>query len=94
MGPNEFPPTDRCPCSSGRAFVACCDPKGVDGPALHAHTIDAMRASGIDPAFVYAYERTHLIVTPDHRTAGVLSAADLDEWDDAVAEYREQHPAN
>ena len=94
MGSKEFPPTVRCPCSSDRAFVACCGPKGVDGPALHAHTTEALRASGVDPAFVYAYERTHLVVTPHHRTAGVLSAADLDEWDDAVSEYREAHPAN
>ena len=73
-------------------MVSCCGPKGVDRDALHAHTAESMRASGLDPALV-AYERTHLIVTTDHRDAGVLSAADLDEWDDAVAEYRELHPS-
>jgi uncharacterized protein YchJ len=94
MGSKEFPPTDRCPCGSGKEFVTCCKPKGVDGAALHASTIEAMRVSGIDPSLVYAYERTHLLVSPDRRTAGALSAADLDEWDDAVAEYRELHPGN
>jgi hypothetical protein len=66
----------------------------VDGDLLHAATAESMRASGLDPALVYAYERTRLIVTDEHREAGVLSAADLDEWDDAVAEFRELHPSN
>ena len=54
-----------------------------------------MRASGVDPAMVYAYERTHLIITSDFREKHMLdAAADLDEWDDAIAEYRELHPTN
>ena len=93
MGSKGFPPSDRCPCGSGTKFVDCCEPKAVDGDAMHASTVAAMRESGIDPAFIYAYERTHLIVTShDRRTVGSLSTADLDEWDDAVAEYRENQP--
>ncbi len=89
MGSKGFPPTDRCPCSSGRTFAVCCEPKGVDATALRSDNVDAMHANGFDPALVYAYERTHLIVSPAHRTAGVLSPADLEEWDDAIAEYHE-----
>jgi hypothetical protein len=63
--------------------------------ALEAITLQAMRASGVDPAMVYAYERTHLIITSDFREKHMLdAAADLDEWDDAIAEYRELHPTN
>jgi len=29
-----------------------------------------------------------------HREKPLAFAADLDEWDDAVAEYREKYPAN
>ena len=49
---------------------------------------DSMRAAGVDPAMVYAYQRTHLMITEQHRETPLAFAADLDEWDDAVAEYR------
>ena len=65
MGTKDFPPTGRCPCGS-RLLSADCHRLGPAQEAeLAAATIDAMRASGIDPAFVYAYERTHLIITSD-----------------------------
>jgi hypothetical protein len=54
---------------------------------VRAATVEAMRAAGVPPALVYAYERTGLIVTRENRS--LMSAADLDEWDDAIAEYRE-----
>ncbi len=93
--PKQFPPTTRCPCGSREEFEDCCEPKGVNGDALHAATAEALRATGIDPAMVYAYERTHLIITAEFRQKNLLAAAaDLDEWDDAIAEYRETHPAN
>jgi hypothetical protein len=37
---------------------------------------------------VYAYERTGIVVISGLRA--VWSAADLDEWDDAIAEYNEK----
>ena len=49
-----------------------------------------MRASGVEPAMVYAYQRTHLIITREVRQAHAATAAELDEWDDAIMEYREQ----
>jgi hypothetical protein len=57
---------------------------------VRAATIEAMRAASIHPALVYAYERTGLIVTKANRS--LMSAADLDEWEDAIAEYQELHP--
>ena len=59
---------------------------------VRAATIDAMRAAGIRPALIYAYERTGLIVTKENRS--LLSAADLDEWEDAIAEYHERYSEN
>ena len=47
-----------------------------------------MKASGVRPALIYAYERTGLIVTAQNRP--LMSASDLDEWDDAIAEYGEE----
>ena len=57
---------------------------------VRAATIEAMRAAGIRPALIYAYERTGLIVTKENRS--LMSAADLDEWEDAIAEYDETRP--
>jgi len=56
---------------------------------VRAATVEAMRAAGIRPALVYAYKRTGLIVTRENRP--LISAADLDEWEDAIAEYEETH---
>jgi hypothetical protein len=56
---------------------------------VRAATVEAMRAVGVQPALIYAYERTGLIVTRESRK--LMSAADLDEWEDAIAEYMETH---
>ena len=72
------------------AFSQCCQPQHIDEAALRNKTVAAMRAASLAPEFIYAYERTGLIVASEYRMR--FSAADLDEWDDAVAEYRELHP--
>ncbi len=79
----------RCPCGSGKSFGRCCQTKAVDLDALKADTLTALQAANAAPEFVYAYERTGLIVFAQYRDR--FSAADLDEWDDAVAEWRENH---
>jgi len=55
---------------------------------VRAATVEAMQAAGIRPALIYAYKRTGLIVTGENRR--LMSAADLDEWEDAIAEFQEQ----
>jgi uncharacterized protein YchJ len=92
MDPAEKVANVRCPCGSAETFGRCCQAKDIDLDALRADTITALRSTGALPEFVYAYERTGLIVVTTYRDR--FSAADLDEWDDAVAEYRELHPAN
>ena len=91
MGSKEFPPNGRCPCGSGLRSDDCHRLGPAEEAALEATTVKALRASGADPAVVYAYERTHLLIVGDARDP---NAAELDEWEDAVAEYRELHPAN
>jgi len=82
----------RCPCGSGKTFACCCQAKDVDLDALRADILKSLRSTNAAPEFVYAYERTGLLVFAPYREN--FSAADLDEWDDAVAEYRETHLSN
>lgn len=63
---------------------------GLDEDALREDSVKAMRAVGIRPALIYAHERTGLLVTTENRH--LIPTADLDEWEDAVAEYYELHP--
>jgi hypothetical protein len=62
----------------------------LDEEAMRRDTVAAMRAAGIRPALIYAHERTGLLVTSENRH--LIPEADLDEWEDAVAEYYELHP--
>jgi hypothetical protein len=90
MGEKIFPPSECCPCGrTGRPFAECCLAEGVNLETLRENTITALRAAGAPPEIVYAYEWTGMIVVVGLRA--VWSAADLDEWGDAIAEYREQH---
>jgi hypothetical protein len=52
-------------------------------------TVQAMKQAGIDPAIIYAYEKTGRIVTEDNQH--LLSQADLDEWQAAIEEYESKH---
>ena len=46
---------------------------------------DVMRRAGVDPAKVYAYEKTGFIATEQNWL--LLDAGQRQEWKDAVAEY-------
>jgi hypothetical protein len=52
-------------------------------------TVEAMKAAGIDPAMIYAYEKTGTLVTEDNQN--LLSDADLDEWQAAIEECEAKH---
>ena len=45
----------------------------------------AMLTAGIDPAIIYAFEKTGFLVTEDNQES--LSDLDLEEWREAVEEY-------
>lgn len=52
-------------------------------------TVQAMKAADLNPAFIYAYEKTGRIVT--QQNMHLLSDADLDEWQAALDEYDQKH---
>jgi hypothetical protein len=52
-------------------------------------TVEAMKEAGIDPAIIYAYEKTGRLVTEDNQH--LLSDADMEEWDAALEEYDAKH---
>jgi hypothetical protein len=51
--------------------------------------VEDMKAAGLDPAFIYAYEKTGRLVTEANQH--LLSDADLAEWDAAIEEYEAKH---
>jgi hypothetical protein len=52
---------------------------------LEHMTVEAMKKAGMDPAFIYAHEKTGRIVTEDNMH--LLSDQDLAEWDAAIEEF-------
>jgi hypothetical protein len=51
--------------------------------------VEDMKAAGIDPAFIYAFEKTGRLVTEQNRH--LLPESALDEWQAAVEEYQAKH---
>ncbi len=50
--------------------------------------VQAMQEAGIDPAIVYAFEKTGLLVTEQNQH--LLTESDLAEWEAAIDEYEAQ----
>jgi len=93
MGRKLSPANDEIDPALVRELLAQGDQRLVsedDVAKVRASIVEAMRAAGVRPALVHAYERTGLIVTQQNRH--LMSAADLDEWEDAIAEYEELQP--
>lgn len=51
--------------------------------------VDTMKRAGIEPARIYAFEKTGRIVTEDNQSQ--LTAQDIAEWNAAIDEYRAKH---
>jgi hypothetical protein len=71
------------------------DPVFTDMPhpeQIEHRTVQAMKEAGINPAIIYAYEKTGRLVTEDNQH--LLSDADLAEWTAAIEEYeaKQQKP--
>ena len=60
-------------------------------PVEHAEhaIVEAMKKAGMDPALIFAFEKTGLLVTEDNEH--LISDMDRAEWDAAVLEYRAKH---
>jgi len=52
---------------------------------VEAEMVDIMKQVGIDPALIYAFEKTGRIVTEENKNK--LTDAELTEWGEAVEEY-------
>jgi hypothetical protein len=52
---------------------------------LEAMMVQDMKAAGLDPAFIYAFEKTGLLVTQHNQH--LIPEKDLAEWDAAIEEY-------
>jgi SEC-C motif len=68
------------------------DPVFFDMPPLEQvehQTAEAMKAAGIDPAIIYAFEKTGRLVTEQNRH--LLPDSALDEWQAAIEEYEARH---
>ena len=50
--------------------------------------VKRMRQSGVDPAIIYAFEKTGLLVTED--TLDLIPSHDLGKWENAVLEHLAQ----
>jgi hypothetical protein len=59
----------------------------VDEDKVREDTPDAMRAAGIPPALIYAYEKTGLIVTQENRS--LIPDVELHEFDAKLREYHD-----
>jgi hypothetical protein len=57
-------------------------------PLEHAehYMVEAMKQAGLDPAIIYAFEKTGLLVSEANEH--VISEKDRAEWEAAVLEYR------
>jgi hypothetical protein len=53
------------------------------------HIVEAMKHAGIDPALIYAFEQTGLLVTEENEP--LISEHDLRVWHEAVARYNAEH---
>lgn len=57
---------------------------------VEAEMVRAMKEAGMDPAFIYAFEKTGgLLVTEQNQH--LISEADLDAWETALDEYEALH---
>ena len=56
---------------------------------VEAMMVEGMKAAGLDPAFIYAFEQTGLLVT--EQNLHLISEKDLAEWDAAIEEYEAKH---
>ena len=62
-------------------------PQPFDLGRLDTAMTEAMTKAGLDPAFIYAYRRTGLIVTEQNEC--LLTEDDRQAWRNAVAEYED-----
>jgi hypothetical protein len=69
-------------------------PNAPDPEQLKAQMIQGMKSAGINPAVIYAFEKTDGLLVTEHNQH-LISEADLDAWNAAIEEYEANHgPTN
>jgi hypothetical protein len=53
---------------------------------LEAMMVGDMKSAGLDPAFIYAFEKTGFLISEENQR--LIQEKDLEEWRSAVEEYR------
>ena len=56
---------------------------------LEAMMVEDMKTAGLDPAFIYAFEKTGLLVSEENQH--LIPEKDLEDWRAAIEEYRRKH---
>jgi hypothetical protein len=56
---------------------------------LEAMLVGDMKSAGLDPAFIFAFEKTGLLVSEENQR--LIPEKNLEEWRSAVEEYRRNH---
>jgi hypothetical protein len=64
-------------------------PDMPDPEHLEALMVEDMRAAGLEPAFIYAFEKTGLLLTEQNQH--LIPEKDLQEWEAAIEEYERRH---
>ena len=65
-------------------------PAAIDD--IHQTILHALTAAGSPPEFIHAFNRTGRLVTEDN--IQYLTEDEIQEWTNAVKEYRRLHPAS
>jgi hypothetical protein len=68
------------------------EPTPASEDDIHQSILSALIAIGSPPEFIHAFNKTGLLVT--EMNMHLLSEHDIEEWTDAVEEYRRLHPAS
>ena len=56
---------------------------------LEAMLVDDMEKAGLDPAFIFAFEKTGLLVSEENQH--LIPEKDLEDWRAAIEEYQRKH---
>lgn len=64
-------------------------PQVISQEKLDALMVESMEAAGLDPAFIYAYKKTGLLVSTQNWKR--MSRSKRASWNAAIREYEEMH---
>jgi hypothetical protein len=56
---------------------------------LEAMVVEDMKSAGLDPAFIYAFEKTGFLISEENQH--LIPEKNLEEWRSAVEEYQRNH---